>query len=169
MEASEARPATAGREHRSSPILGVLPYIGVILFLFHAAGLVISQPDDWKQSIVEIGVVYMIGVAGIGAGISHIFFGRSISRSIGWEPSPFEFEVGVAGLGFGIAGVMASSYDPDFWLAVIVANGVFRVGAGIGHVREIVQKGNYAINNTAILFLDFMVPAFLLLAWLAWA
>jgi hypothetical protein len=64
---------------------------------------------------------------------------------------------------------MASSYDSDFWLAVIVANGVFRAGAGIGHVREIVQKGNYAINNTAILFLNFVVPAFLLLAWLAWA
>jgi hypothetical protein len=167
MKASEAGPATP-RAGRSSPLLGLLPYIGVILFLVHATGLVIGQPNDWEQSIVEIGVVYMIGVACVGGGISHIFFGRSISRSIGWDPSPFETEVGFANLGFGVAGLMASSYDPEFWLAVIVANGIFRAGAGIVHVREIVQKGNYAINNTGILFNDFAVPAFLLLTWLIW-
>lgn len=39
---------------------------------------------------------------------------------------------------------------------------------GIGHIREIMVKKNYAINNTAILFINFAVPAFLLLAWYAW-
>jgi hypothetical protein len=168
MSSTSAPPDAA--PHKSSPWLGVLPFIGVILFVIHAFTIVTGSRDaGWERDLVEIGVVYMIGVAGIGGGISHILFGPKISRSIGWEQSPFEFEVGVANLGFGVAGCMASSYSPDFWLAVIVANGVFRVGCGVGHIRAMVKDHNFAINNTAILFLNFVVPAFLYFGWQAWA
>jgi hypothetical protein len=46
---------------------------------------------------------------------------------------------------------------------------VFRVLAGLLHIREIVRSKNYAINNTAILLVDFGVPVFLVCAHLAWA
>ena len=113
--------------------------------------------------------MYLIGWAALGAGISHIFFGKAISRSIGFARSPFELEVGFANLGFGVAALMAGSYQKEYWLAIIVANSIFRVGCGVGHVKQIIMDRNFAVNNTAILFLNFVVHAFLVITYLAWA
>jgi len=105
----------------------------------------------------------------LGAGISHLFFGKTISASIGFEKSPFEFEVGFADLAMGITGLMAQGQNKEFWLAIIVTSSIFRVGCGIGHIRQIVREQNYAPNNTVVLFTNFVVPAFLVLAYLAGA
>ena len=77
--------------------------------------------------------------------------------------------VGFADLAYGIAGVIAASFSPDYWFAVILISSIFRVGCGIGHIRSIIRDKNYAINNTAILFVNFVVPAFLIFAYLTWA
>lgn len=171
MTATPSMPAAhpPSTDRSSSRAAGILPYIGVILFVIHIGGMLLAGPPaDFGRQVVMFGVFYMIGISGVGAGISHIFFGPRIARSIGWEWSPFETEVGFANLGFGLAGLMATSFGPAFWLAVIIANGVFRVGAGVGHIREMITRHNYAINNTAILFINFVVPAFLLAGWYAW-
>lgn len=154
---------------RPNLALGVLPFIGVILFVATSAPILLGdRTGNWQRDLVQNGVVYMIGWAGIGAGISHLAFGKKISASIGWAPSPFELEVGFANLGMGIAGVMSGGQPASFWLAVIVVNSIFRVGCGFGHVRQIVANRDFAPNNTAILFLNFVVPAFLLLSYAAW-
>ena len=87
------------------------------------------------------------------AGLASIMFGAVISTAAA----------------MGIVALMAGSYDPDYWFAIILASSIYRAGCGIGHIRSIVKTGNFAINNTAILFQNFVVPAFLLAAWYAWA
>lgn len=162
-------PKTQAATKRSNPLFGVLPFIGVILFLISVISVVGSGSDTWRHDLLTNAVVYLIGWACIGGGISHIFFGPKISASIGWQWSPFELEVGFANLGFGVAGVLAASFSPDYALAIIIANSVFRVGAGIGHIRSMITDRNFAVNNSAILFLDFVVPAFLFWAYFAWS
>ncbi|MET0908135.1 MAG: DUF6790 family protein [Ilumatobacteraceae bacterium] len=161
--------ATAPPRTQRHLVSGILPWLGVILFVTHAASLVTQQPGGWQQQIVQIGIVYLIGVACLGAGIAHLFVGAKIARSIGWAPSPFQWEVGCADTAFGLVALQAAAFGPQYWLAIIAVNGIFRIGCGIGHIREIITAGNYAINNTAILFNNFVVPAFLYLAWHAWA
>ena len=87
----------------------MLPFIGIILFVATAIPVLTMRDHDWRRTLLVNAVVYMIGWAGIGAGISHLFFSGSISRSIGFEKSPFEVEVGFAGLAFGVTGVLAGS------------------------------------------------------------
>jgi hypothetical protein len=154
---------------RASRKLGILPFIGVIAFAVASIPILQDATGDWQMKLLENGVVYLVGWAGIGAGISHIFFGRKVSASIGWAPSPFEREVGFANLGMGIAGVMAAGQEPAFWLAVIVVSSIFRIGCGIGHIREMIRNGNFAPNNTGVLLVNFGVPAFLILGYQAWA
>lgn len=155
---------------RSSLWLGILPFIGVILFLISTVLLFLGgAPADWRRTLLSDAVHYLIGWAGVGAGISHIFFGRAISRSIGFERSSFQREVGFANLAFGIAGLLAPQFGNEFWLAVIVMSSIFRVLCGIGHIVEMVTARNFAINNTAILVIDFVVPGFLIWAYFAWA
>ena len=172
--ASAPEPATSApepaRQHHRSLLLGLLPFIGVILFAISAAQIVMGgQPAGWQHQLALAAVVYMIGWSALGAGISHIFFGKAISRSIGFTRSPFELEVGFANLGFGVAALMAGSFQKEYWLAIIVANSIFRVGCGAGHIKQIIMDRNFAINNTAILFLNFAVPAFLVFTYFAWA
>ena len=89
--------------------------------------------------------------------------------SVGFEQSPYELEVGFVDLSMGIAGVIAASFSPDFWWAVILISSISRVCCGIGHIRSMVRDRNFAVNNTAILVINFVVPAFLIVAYLLWA
>lgn len=162
--------ASASPRKRRHLLGGLLPFIGVILFVVATlAQFAGGAGEGWGPTLVANAVVYMIGWSGIGAGISHIFFGGRISRTIGFDKSPYELEVGFADLAYGIAGVIAAHFSPDYWFAVILISSIYRVGCGIGHIRSIVRDKNYAINNTAILFVNFVVPAFLLCAYLTWA
>jgi hypothetical protein len=151
---------------KSSPWLGVLPFIGTILFLiFGGVRFFAPHLGNWREAILLDAVVFMVGWAGIGAGIAHLFFGERISASIGFKNNPYEWEVGCCDLCFGIVGVLCPRFSPPFWLAIILFSSLYRIGCGIGHIREIVKARNYAINNTAILAINFLVPAFLLWAY----
>ena len=148
--------------------LAVAPFIGLLLFTVTAVPLLVDPSDGWQLQLLQNGVVYLVGWAGIGAGIAHLLFARSTAASIGWATSPFETEVGWADLAMGVAGVMAGGQPPSYWLGVIVVSAVFRLGAALGHVRQIVADRNLAPNNTAILLIDVGVPAFLVLGYLSW-
>lgn len=155
--------------HKRSWLGGLLPLIGTFLFL----GATIIQfaggaGEHWGPTLVSNAVVYLIGWAGVGAGVSHIFFGKRISRTIGFEQSPYEFEVGFADLTMGIVALMSVYYSPDFALAIIFMSSIYRVLCGIGHIRSMIRDHNFAINNTLILFTNFVVPAFLIVAFYAW-
>ncbi len=149
----------------------LFPFIGIILLVIvEVIQFTTGETDNWRQLLVMNSVAYLIGAQGIGAGIGHMFFGPPIARSIGWEPSPFQWEVGGANLGIGIAGVWASSFSPDYWLAVIIAAAGFLWVAGIGHVRDIVKHHNLSVSNAGpILFTDFLIPAYCLVIWILWA
>lgn len=155
---------------KSSHAAGILPLIGTILFvivtIMQFAG---GAGEHWGPQLVTNAVTYMIGWAGVGAGISHLFFGRRISKTIGFEKSPYELEVGFADLSFGIVALMAANYSSEFALAVILASSIYRVGCGIGHIRSMIKQHNFAVNNTLILVTNFAVPAFLIFAYYAWA
>lgn len=154
----------------SSPWLGVLPFIGVILFLISIVPIVFGDFNgNWQNEVLKNAVVYMIGWAGVGAGISHIFFGKHISKSIGFEKDPYELEVGFADFAFGVTALLAPHFSTDYWFAIILVSSIYRIGCGIGHIKQIVEAKNYAVNNTVILIADFAVPAFLLIAYGFWA
>jgi hypothetical protein len=157
---------TRPKPHRA---LGILPFIGVLLFAVTAVPVLAARTGDWQLELLENGVVYLVGWAGIGAGISHVVFGRKTAASIGWAPSPFETEVGFADLAMGVAGVMAAGQPTSYLLAVIIVNAIFRAGCGIGHVRQMTKDRNFAVNNTGVILIDFGVPTFLVLGYLAWA
>ena len=148
--------------------LAVAPFIGLILFPVAAVPILADPTGGWQLELLQYGVVYLVGWAGIGAGIAHLLFARSTAASIGWATSPFETEVGWADLAMGVAGVLAGGQPPSYWLGVIVVSSIFRLGAAIGHVRQIVVERNLAPNNTAILLIDVGVPVFLVLGYLAW-
>jgi hypothetical protein len=73
--------------------------------------------------------------------------------------SPFQYEVGVANLGLWLASLYAAFKGFETRVAVAIAAACFLVGAGIGHIRDIVETGNLAPGNAGpIMVTDFLTP-----------
>jgi len=86
-------------------------------------------------------------------------FPEQAAAAIGWTPSPFQFEVGYANLGLGLASLYAAFTTFYARVAVAIAASCFLIGASIGHVHDIVAYGNLTSGNAGpILVTDFLTP-----------
>ena len=100
-----------------------------------------------------------IGVSGIWAAVFHLFFPDVAAADIGWEPSPFQFEVGMADLAMGLAACISFWRNLDFKAAVVIINAIFLLGDAIGHVRQMIAEGNFASGNAGVPFAgDLVLP-----------
>ena len=123
--------------------------ITIVYILAHIA---LSKRPKNARNILEIilldYIVIAIGIGQTTAGLEHIFNGPEIARGIGWVPgSPFQYEVGVANIAIGIAALTGAKFRGTYWLAVALISGIFGLGAGIGHIRDILMNGNIAEYN----------------------
>jgi hypothetical protein len=101
-----------------------------------------------------------IGVSGIWAAVFHLFFPEVAAADIGWEPSPFQFEVGMADLALGVTACISFWRSLDFKAAVVIINAIFLLGDAIGHVRQMIAESNFASGNAGVPFLgDLIFPA----------
>ena len=105
---------------------------------------------------------------GLWAALGHTAFPLRAAQAIGWQTSPFQFEVGVANLGIAFGGLYAAFRSFEARLASNLVLACFLIGAGIGHIRDIITAGNFAPGNAGpILFTDLLTPtAIFLLLWL---
>jgi Na+/melibiose symporter-like transporter len=102
---------------------------------------------------------FPLGLQGLWGFVGHVFFAERVAESIGWATSPFQYEVGVANLGLGLASLYAAFKGFEARVAVAIAAACFLVGAGIGHIRDIAETGNLAPGNAGpIMITDFLTP-----------
>jgi hypothetical protein len=100
-----------------------------------------------------------IGVTGLWAGVTHVFFPATAAAHIGWAASPFQFEVGMADLAIGVTACVAFSLDLNFKAAAVSAASIFLLGDAVGHVRQMVVAGNFAPGNAGVPFyMDVVCP-----------
>jgi Na+/melibiose symporter-like transporter len=129
------------------------------------AGLAVWQgprPID-RSFVVDRLLRYLfffpLGIQGLWGLVGHVFFAERVAASIGWATSPFQYEVGVANLGLGLASLYAAFKGFEARVAVAIAAACFLVGAGIGHIRDIAETGNLAPGNAGpIMVTDFLTP-----------
>jgi len=107
--------------------------------------------------------LFPLGVQGLWAFVGHVFFAEQAAASIGWANTPFQYEVGVANLGLGLASIYAAFRGFEARLAVGIVAACFLIGAGIIHIVDIVAQGNLAPGNAGpILVTDFLTPVVIL-------
>ncbi|NNM65603.1 MAG: hypothetical protein HKL99_13520 [Burkholderiales bacterium] len=102
--------------------------------------------------------------------VFHSLYGDLAARWIGWAPSPFQYEVGTACLGFALVGVFAAFGGLGLRLAAVLGPTAFLWGAAIGHGVQPHPVHDDALGNVgAMLGTDILVPlvGFALLAWQA--
>ena len=103
--------------------------------------------------------VFPLGVQGLWAFFSHVFMSEVAANAISWEPSPFQYEVGVANLGLALASFYAAFKGFEARAATAIAAACFLAGAGVGHLMDIAQGDNLTPGNAGpILYTDFLTP-----------
>jgi hypothetical protein len=134
----------------------------LIAFTLH---LFLGREPRTTARIVLLLLLYLlvinVGVGGLLAWYGHTFMADEIARNIGWQPgSPFQFEVALADLSWGVCGILCIWLREGFWTATGIGSSVFLLGCAFGHIRQIIQEGNMAIYNAGpVLWIgDLAVP-----------
>jgi hypothetical protein len=100
-----------------------------------------------------------IGVTGIWTAIFHLFFPGIAAADIGWQVSPFQFEVGVADLAFGVTACIAFWSSLPFKAAAVCVASIALLGDAVGHLHQMVVAGNFASGNSGVPFItDILFP-----------
>jgi hypothetical protein len=143
-------------------------YLFVCAIICAGADTTIRKAWDWP-SIVEIflGYVFLfnMGLMGLLAAYAHVFMGAETAREIGWQPgSPFQYEIGMANLSYGVLGVLAYWIRGRFWVAAAIGWSILLLGCFVGHLRDYYIYGNDAPYNIGmyVWFNDLILPIFVL-------
>ncbi|MBA3958207.1 MAG: hypothetical protein H0X51_07430 [Parachlamydiaceae bacterium] len=114
-------------------------------------------------------LLFNLGVMGLIAAYMHVFMGPETARQIGWLPgSPFQFEMGMANLAFGVLGILSYWIRGRFWDATVIGWNILFIGCFVGHLRDYIVNNNTAPWNIGIFiwFSDLFVPLLaLVLLW----
>jgi hypothetical protein len=153
--------------------VAVLWYLNVVAVIA-ATGLHLwlgKRPVTGARAL-EVLLLYLLvifaGVGGLMAFLGHIFKSQEIALKIGWQLSPFQFEVAMANLAFGILGILSVWQPGGFRTATGIGYAIFLLGCALGHLREMILQGNVAPYNVGpVLWVnDLAVPfAILIVLW----
>jgi hypothetical protein len=148
-----------------------LTFLGVGL---SAAGISVWRkpypltPPLVVEDVFSYFLLFSVGVSFFYNFVAHVFFGNMAAEFIGWEPSPFQAEVGMSSLGYSVVGLLAFRGGLGLRAAAVVGPAIFLLGAAAGHVHQMIVAHNFAPGNAGIVFYtDIAIPIVgLALLWL---
>lgn len=148
----------------------MIPIIIWIIALFFLTIIHLISVKNLRnlKGVLESLLLYMflinVALASLWTFFGYVFFADEAAKFMGFGPgSPFQYEVGIANLAFGVMGIFCVWERGDFWLATAIGYSIFIMGVGIGNVREMVINHNDAPGNSgAILWFHLIFPLLLL-------
>jgi hypothetical protein len=149
----------------------VLSNLPILLCLAAALCAALARGDTpWPRRYLSWILLLAVGVDGLWAGVFHVFFPAIASAQIGWQQSPFEFEIGIADIALGLVAVIAFWRSLAFQSAIATYAIIFYGGVVIGHLIQALEHGDYAADNFGILLVLTIgrAAALAALLWAAW-
>ena len=133
--------------------------LAMLFILLHLMVNLFTKDHTLYEIIYSWISLLAVGFTGIYAFIMHVFFPVTSAAVIGWHVSPFQFEVGMANLGFGLVAIFAFWGSYSFRLASVVGVTCWLWGDAIGHIYQMILKQNYTVGNAGSWFwLDIILP-----------
>lgn len=104
-------------------------------------------------------ILYAVGFMYLFNFVVHTVFAETSAAFIGWPNSPFQYEVGYASLGFGLAAIVAHRSNFTARLVAVLGPSMFLWGAAAGHIHEILRTRNFSSGNAGVvLWTDLFLP-----------
>jgi hypothetical protein len=141
----------------------LLPNLPAVLFVLAVIIAVSRRRGSATERLLAWLLLLPVGGAELWAGIYHVFFPAIAAAYIGWQPSPFQFEVGTADLAIGVTACIAFWRDLNFKAAAVTTASISLLGDAAGHVRQMLVAGNFAPGNAGVVFyMDIICPLLLI-------
>lgn len=141
-----------------------------VLAMFILAVLFILLHRTMRRRVPEAEIVYRwialfaLGFTGIYAFIMHAFYPEFTAATIGWANSPFQYEVAMANLGFGLLGILSFNASYPFRLATVIGSTCWLWGDATGHIYQMIEHNNFTIGNAGSWFwMDIFIPLILII------
>ncbi|MBI4381208.1 MAG: hypothetical protein HY574_08455 [candidate division NC10 bacterium] len=116
-------------------------------------------PSLVVEDVFSYFLLFSVGMSFFYNFVVHVFFGDTAAKFIGWGPSPFQAEVGMASLGYSIVGLLAFRGDFGLRVAAVIGPAIFLLGAAAGHVHQMIVAHNFAPGNAGVIFYtDIAIP-----------
>jgi hypothetical protein len=131
-------------------VLTHVPLIMFVLAIVLAATMRNDAPTGAEHWLGWL-LLLPIGADALWAGLFHVFAPHTAASFIGWQVSPFQFEIGVADIALGVMGIAAFWRPLDFKAAAVTYAVIFYVGVVYGHIHQAIAAGNFAPGNVGIL------------------
>ncbi len=128
--------------------------------------LFVSKQPRTGRRVTEVYLLYTllvgVGVGGLFGAMGHLFAADRVAEQLGWATgSPFQTEVGLFDLAFGVLGICCIWFRGQWWYAVTLGWTIFAVGAGVNHLLEMSGSKNSGSLNAGSVLPDLIVPLLL--------
>lgn len=151
-------------------VLSDFPILMLALALLCSAITLLRGHSSRSAHDIFVGYIlfFCVGFGGIWGFVYHAFFPEIAAKFIGWANSPFQFEVAVANLGIGMAGLFALRASRGYHIATTIFVTCFFWGAAVGHIVQMLSAANFAPGNSGAIFIDDILLPLLLIIFLLW-
>ncbi|MFK0249143.1 DUF6790 family protein [Amycolatopsis azurea] len=137
----------------------VVPAIGAALRARHA-----SSPRERLEIWQRWWAIGAFGCGSLWMTVAFLAFPDVMATAIGFDRTPFMFEIAFANLGMAVLGFRAASASARERITIGIAGGMFLWGAVIGHVYQWFANGDHAPGNTGgVLVTDILLPAVMII------
>jgi hypothetical protein len=140
----------------------VLSNLPAILFVAAFVSAAVTKSPTYFPARLLGWLLLSVGIAYTWAGFFHIVFPHIAASSIGWDVSPFQFEIGVADAAIGIVAIVCFWRPLDFKGPVVGYLSLFSIGVAYGHFHQAIYAGNTSKNNFGLLLVITLIHAVLL-------
>jgi len=132
-----------------------------ILALVFSSVHAYKSKDRYSELLLRYILFFNMGLMGLLATYAHVWMGPATAAKIGWQAgSPFQFEIGMANLSYGVLGIFAFYKSRDFATAAIIGWSILLLGCFVGHLINYYETANAAPYNIGVYvwFNDLMLP-----------
>lgn len=132
----------------------IVPLVFVLAWVLALLG-VTAPGVDAGEPFATNAMIWMlslpVGGMFIVSGFMHTVLAKKTSAMIGWQTNGFQYELGFASYGIGIAGIVAAGTTQTVaWVVVTIVVTTFLFGAAANHFKEMIRDKNFAPGNTII-------------------
>lgn len=137
-----------------------------VALVFTVVHVLIRRVDDRRAFVIAFDYLlfFNVGMMGLLAFYAHLFRADATAENIGWAPgSPFQSEIGMANLSYGVLGLLSFWMGRKFALATVIGFSILLLGAFVVHIMQYL-KGDIAPWNIGVFvwFNDLFLPMILL-------
>ena len=134
-------------------------YINILYYIIIISITLFKININKSENNTKIIFNYLILPWIIFSAIGHIFLSKTVSNSIGWSVSPYQYELGFFTLALFIIGyyINYKNYSIKSYKIIIYIWLTFTFLCTLLHIKDIIYKKNYSYNNIIPIIITYII------------